>query len=57
MKTITVRGLRARAEAFLEIAVAADAPLVTGNLRHFPAALRAGADVLAPAAFLDRLRR
>jgi len=44
-------------EPFLEVALAADATLVTGNLRHFPAALRAGADVLAPAAFVNRLRR
>lgn len=39
---------------FLELALAADALLVTGNLRHFPSKSRRGADVLDPA---DALRR
>ena len=43
-------------ESFLEVAVAASAPLVTGNIRHFPVASRAGTEVLSPAAFVDKLR-
>ncbi|MFI5360784.1 MAG: putative toxin-antitoxin system toxin component, PIN family [Elusimicrobiota bacterium] len=43
-------------EPFLEIAVASLAPLVTGNIRHYPAKARVGAEVLAPAAFVARLR-
>lgn len=40
-------------EAFLETAVAGGAEcLVTGNLDHFPAALRHGVRVLSPAEFL-----
>lgn len=44
-------------EPFLEIAIAAQAPLVTGNVRHFPSGSRAGAEVLSPAELLERLRR
>ena len=40
---------------FLEVAKAADAVLVTGNLRHFPAKARAGVTVASPAEFLDLL--
>ena len=46
---------------FLEVAIESAAPLVTGNLRHFPAKLRQGATVFSPAEFIDyaapRLRR
>jgi uncharacterized protein len=42
---------------FLEVAAAADAVLVTGNLRHFPVPLRTGAIVVSPAEFLEILRR
>jgi uncharacterized protein len=38
---------------FLAAARAAGAPLVTGNLRHFPEKARAGVAVLSPGAFLD----
>lgn len=38
--------------AFIEVAAAAGAPLVTGNLRHFPADRCPGVDVRAPADFL-----
>ena len=40
---------------FLEVAKAADAALVTGNLRHFPAKVRAGVRVVSPVQFLDLL--
>jgi putative PIN family toxin of toxin-antitoxin system len=43
-------------EPFLEIAVAVRAPLVTGNIRHFPSGARAGAELLSPAAFVEKLR-
>jgi putative PIN family toxin of toxin-antitoxin system len=44
-------------EPFLEVALAAGADcLVTGNLAHFPANLRAGATVLSPAEFMAMLR-
>jgi putative PIN family toxin of toxin-antitoxin system len=43
-------------EPFLEVAVAARAPLVTGNTRHFPSGARAGAEILAPSAFVEKLR-
>ena len=44
-------------QAMLEVAAAAGAVLVTGNMRHFPAHLRHGVVVLAPREFLDHLRR
>ena len=43
-------------EAFLEVAIAAIAPLVTGNIRHFPSGARACADVLTPADSVEKLR-
>ena len=39
--------------AFAEVAAAAEASLVTGNGRHFPAEGCAGITVLSPAAFLE----
>ena len=43
-------------EAFLEVALAAEVKaLVTGNLRHFPAHLRCGVQVVSPAQFLASL--
>ncbi len=39
---------------FLEVAISANVPLVTGNTRHFPADQRRGAEVLTPADFVDR---
>lgn len=42
---------------FLEVAAAAAAILVTGNVRHFPAMARGGVIVLAPAGLIERLRR
>lgn len=43
-------------EPFLAAAAAAAAPLITGNLRHFPKRVRRGVEVLSPRAFVDRLR-
>lgn len=40
---------------FLECARAAEVPLVTGNLRHFPRSVTGDAPVLTPARFLERL--
>lgn len=42
---------------FLEVAAAADAVLVTGNLRHFPKHARAGVTVGGPKEFLELLHR
>jgi len=39
----------------LEVAARASAPLVTGNLRHYPARARRGVEVLSPREFLDLL--
>jgi putative PIN family toxin of toxin-antitoxin system len=45
-------------EAFLEVALEGHADaLVTGNLKHFPRAAAAGAPVLSPRDFVERLRR
>jgi predicted nucleic acid-binding protein len=44
-------------EPFLAVAAAIGAVLVTGNLRHFPAARRGGVVVLSPREFVDALRR
>jgi putative PIN family toxin of toxin-antitoxin system len=43
--------------AFLEVAAAAEAILVTGNKRHFPERARRGVVVLSPREFLDLLGR
>jgi len=42
---------------FAETALAANAPLVTGNLKHFPAGMLAGVRVMSPSEFLDEFRR
>jgi putative PIN family toxin of toxin-antitoxin system len=41
---------------FLEVAAAARARLVTGNIRDFPPSQRAGVDVLTPRELLDLLK-
>lgn len=41
-------------EPFLAVAAAARVPLVTGNLRHFPARLRGSVAVLTPRQLLER---
>ncbi len=40
---------------FLEVALAADVPLITGNKRHFPAALVQSCRILTPREFVDTL--
>lgn len=40
---------------FLEVALAAGVPLVTGNADHFPASHRRFVEVVAPAAYVERL--
>jgi uncharacterized protein len=40
---------------FLEVALAAGAPLITGNKRHFPAALARSCRILTPREFVDTL--
>jgi len=41
---------------FLEVALAAEAAIVTGNQRHFPKRACKGVTVLSPREFLDLLR-
>lgn len=43
-------------EPFLACAKMAAAPLVTGNVRHYPKQLRFGVIVLSPRQFFDKLR-
>jgi predicted nucleic acid-binding protein len=40
---------------FLEVALAANNPLVTGNVDHFPAAARRSVEVVTPAGYVERL--
>jgi len=40
---------------FVDAAMGADVPLVTGNLRHFPAQWMQGVRVLSPKTFLEML--
>jgi len=40
---------------FLECAIAMSVPLVTGNVKHYPRAVRQGAELLSPATCLARL--
>jgi putative PIN family toxin of toxin-antitoxin system len=44
-------------EPFLEVALAGEAPLVTGNLKHYPKNKRQGALIESPSEFLARLRK
>lgn len=39
---------------FLEVAIAASVPLVTGNIKHFPLSCRQDCEVILPADFLHR---
>ncbi len=51
-----VRGLPDQSDApFLEVAMAANVPLITGNVWHYPDEWRRECTVLAPADFLDGL--
>lgn len=47
----------AKDSPFAETALAANAPLITGNLKHFPARMRGGIRVMTPSEFLDEFRR
>jgi len=42
---------------FLEVALAARCPLVTGNTKHYPPEVRAGVELFSPAAFVASLAR
>lgn len=42
---------------FIEVAAAADALLVTGNIRHFPPRVRGAVTVVTPRELLDLLRK
>ena len=42
---------------FLECALTAGAPLVTGNLRHFPKSVAGDTIVITPAQFIRRVRK
>jgi putative PIN family toxin of toxin-antitoxin system len=55
--TRTVRGLPDPDDApFLECALAAEVPLVTGNIRHFPKSAAQDVAVITPAQFVASLR-
>ena len=41
-------------QPFWEVAAEAAAPLVTGNLKHFPAEMRTSIELLTPAALIER---
>ncbi len=41
---------------FIEVAAEAAAPLITGNLKHFPPEACANIEVLSPAAFIQSWR-
>ena len=43
-------------QPFWEVAVEAAAPLITGNVKHFPAEVCVGVEVLTPASFVERWR-
>jgi uncharacterized protein len=43
-------------QPFWEVAVEATAPLITGNLKHFPADACTGVEVLTPARFIELWR-
>lgn len=51
-----IRDLPDQSDApFLEVAMAAKVPLVTGNIRHFPDKWRHECTILKPADFLDSM--
>lgn len=55
LATVSVAGLPDPDDApFLEVALAAQVPLITGNERHFPSEKRAGCTVLSPGDFIAR---
>jgi putative PIN family toxin of toxin-antitoxin system len=53
LATICIAGLADPDDApFLEVALAAQVPLITGNKRHFPLEKRSGCTVLSPGEFI-----
>jgi putative PIN family toxin of toxin-antitoxin system len=55
LATICIAGLEDPDDApFLEVALAAEVPLITGNARHFPVEKRSGCTVLSPGEFIGR---
>jgi uncharacterized protein len=51
---IAIQGLPDPEDApFLEVALSAGCPLVTGNAKHYPKSLRSGVTVLTPAEFMS----
>ncbi len=53
LSTVVAHGLPDEGDApFLEIAATAEAPLITGNLKHYPESARLGCRVLTPRVFL-----
>ncbi len=51
-----IRGMPDQCDApFLEVAMEAKVPLITGNIRHYPDVWRQECAVISPADFLDRL--
>jgi len=56
-RPLAIRLPDAEDEPFLEVGVAGGAQsLVTGNLKHYPAAARHGIEVLSPRSFIDLYR-
>ena len=55
LATICIAGLADPDDApFLEVALAAKVPLITGNKRHFPVEKHSGCTVLSPGEFIAR---
>ncbi len=51
---IVIKGLPDPGDsAFLEVAITAGIPLITGNMQHFPTSLCRGCRIVRPSAFLD----
>jgi len=56
VSTVHVQGLPDLGDVpFLEVAMTAKVPLVTGNLKHFPEQLRRGHSVMSPVEFVQSL--
>lgn len=54
VSTVHVQGLPDAGDVpFLEVAMTANVPLVTGNVKHFPKGLRHGHDVMLPVDFVE----
>ena len=56
VSTVHVQGLSDLGDVpFLEVAITAKVPLVTGNVKHFPEQLRRSCSVMTPAEFMQSL--